>query len=412
MQTGEKTPIIIPGKHHIATLIVRHYHEAIYHQGRHLTEGAIRSAGYWITGGKRLINSILHRCVKCRKLRGKLGHQKMSDLPSDRLTPCPPFTYVGVDTFGPWSVVTRRTRGGQASSKRWAIRFSCLVSRGIHIEVVEELSTSSFINSLRRFIALRGPVKEFRSDCGTNFTGATEDLSINVINVEDKSVNKFLSEKGIVWKFNPPYASHMSGAWERMIGLVRRVLDSMLYNISSKGFTHEVLCTLLAEVCAIVNSRPIVAVSSDPDFPSVLSPSQIITQKVNTDVEPFEHLSVKDMYKSQWKQVQVLAEQFWKQWRAQYVQSLQVRKKWHQDCNNLKEGDVVLMKDSEVHRNHWPVGIVETVFPSEDGLVRKASIRTSKDSKAVFVYTTNNSISTAVDRMTLYHLNKTKSGVC
>ena len=175
----------------------------------------------------------------------------------------------------------------------------------------------------------------------------------------------------------------MGGAWERMIGLVRRVLDSMLYDISSKGFTHEVLCTLLAEVCAIVNSRPIVAVSSDPDFPSVLSPSQIITQKVNADIEPFEHLTYKDMYKSQWRQVQVLAEQFWKQWSSQYIHTLQTRKKWREECDNLKKDDVVLLKDSETHRNQWPIGIVEKVFPSADGLVRKASIRTSKDNKVV-----------------------------
>jgi hypothetical protein len=64
---------------------------------------------------------------------GKLEQQKMSDLPADRLTPTPPFTYVGVDTFGPWSIATIRTRGGVANAKQWAIMFSCLVSRAIRI---------------------------------------------------------------------------------------------------------------------------------------------------------------------------------------------------------------------------------------------------------------------------------------
>ena len=102
-----KTPVLIPGKHHIATLLVRKCHLDVRHQGRHFTEGRVRSSGIWITGCKRLVSSLIHKCVICRKLRGKLEVQKMSDLPSDRITPGqPPFTSVGIDIFGPWEVVT------------------------------------------------------------------------------------------------------------------------------------------------------------------------------------------------------------------------------------------------------------------------------------------------------------------
>ena len=75
----------------------------------------------------------------------------MADIPPQRLTPGPPFTSIGMYTFGPWEIVTRKTRGGAAYSKRWAILFTCLDSRAMHIEVVEEMSSSSFINALRRF---------------------------------------------------------------------------------------------------------------------------------------------------------------------------------------------------------------------------------------------------------------------
>ncbi|XP_069109479.1 uncharacterized protein [Argopecten irradians] len=68
----ERNPVLVPGRHHIATLLIRHYHSKVSHQGRHLTEGAVRNAGYWITGMKRVVASILlHKCVKCRKLRRK-----------------------------------------------------------------------------------------------------------------------------------------------------------------------------------------------------------------------------------------------------------------------------------------------------------------------------------------------------
>ncbi len=166
LPTQEKNPIIVSGKSHLAVLIIRQFHEQILHQGRHLTEGAIRAGGFWITGGKRKVSSYIFGCFQCRRLRGQRQNQIMADLPSDRLTPAPPFTFVGVDVFGPWSVVTRKTRGGQSSNKRWAVLFTCLTIRAVHIELVEEMTSSAFINALRRFIAFRGNVLEFRSDRG------------------------------------------------------------------------------------------------------------------------------------------------------------------------------------------------------------------------------------------------------
>lgn len=154
-----KNPCIIP-RSHIARLFITNQDDLVHHQGRHYTEGAVRSAGYWIIGCKKLVSSVIYHCMVCRKLRGRLEHQKMADLPLSRLTSSPPFAYVGVDMFGHWEVVTRKTHGRRANSKRWAILFTCLSSRASHIEVVEDMSSSAFINALRRFISLRGRVLE------------------------------------------------------------------------------------------------------------------------------------------------------------------------------------------------------------------------------------------------------------
>ena len=162
--TKETNPIILPGSHHTSTLLVRHHHERTQHQGRHFTEGAIREGGLWLVGAKRCIGKVTSTCVTCRKLRGKIEEQQMFDLSADRLQTDPPFSYVGMDMFGPWEVSSRRTHGGQANSKRWAKLFTCLCTRAVHIEVVEEISSSSFINALRRFFTLRGPAKQLRSD--------------------------------------------------------------------------------------------------------------------------------------------------------------------------------------------------------------------------------------------------------
>ncbi len=308
----EKNPVILPGKHHVSALLIRHYHERVEYQGRIFTEGAIRAAGLWLIGGKRCINSILHACVTCRKLRGKLEMQKMSDLPPERLSVSPPFTYTGLDVFGPWTVVARRTRGGQALSKRWAVLFTCMSTRAVHIEVIMSMDSSSCINALRRFFAIRGPAKQLQSDCGTNFIGACNEIEFHKV-VKETKEQRYINSEGCTWAFNPPHSSHMGGAWERMIGLARRILDSMLMREGHSNLSDEVLCTLMAEVAAIINSRPLVPVSMDADSPLILTPAMLLTQKSGSP-PPAGNFSEKDIYKRQWRQVQSLANQFWCRW--------------------------------------------------------------------------------------------------
>ena len=128
MEYGEKHPVLLPKDHHVANLVVRHYHGRVHHQGRQITHGAIRQAGYWLIGGNGAIVRELSKCVVCKKLRGPVLEQRMADLPSDRTEVAPPFTNVGFDVFGPWTVNARKTRGGIANSKRWGLVFTCLRS--------------------------------------------------------------------------------------------------------------------------------------------------------------------------------------------------------------------------------------------------------------------------------------------
>ena len=300
----------------------------------------------------------------------------MADLPADRLTPEPPFTNVGLDVFGPWAIMTRRTRGGSADSKRWAVIFTCMSTRAVHLELIESMTTDSFINALRRFFAVCGRARLLRSDRGTNFVGACKELDINT---EDTTITAYLQSKGCSWVFNPPHSSHMGGAWERLIGVARRILDAMLLHTKHTRLTHEVLSTLMAEVMAIMNARPLVPVSSDPDMPTVLTPAMLLTQKMSTVSAPSGNFQMADLHGKQWKHVQCLANTFWKRWRRDYLSTLQGRRKWTEEKPNVKAGDVVLLKDSQAHRNDWPVGVVVNTLPSGDNRIRKVEVKIAKD---------------------------------
>lgn len=87
------------------------------------------------------------------------------------------------------------------------------------------MSARSFINALRRFFAIRGPVKQIRYDCGSNFIGASRELGMDQSNPGFKRVEEYLDTQSCTWVFNPPHTSHMGSAWERMIGIARRILD-------------------------------------------------------------------------------------------------------------------------------------------------------------------------------------------
>ena len=208
------------------------------------------------------------------------------------------------------------------------------------------MTASAFINALRRFIAIRGKVKIFRSDRGTNFVGAFNELKLNVINVEDGPIHNYLTNQGMTWIFNPPHSSRMGGVWERMIGVTRRILDAMLLEHGRRILTHAVLTTFLTEASSIINSRPLIPVSTDPENPFVLTPSTLLTQKSDTSLDIDPDVDQDNLLRKQWKRVQHLSSIFWKRWKVEYLNALQRRHKWTSPQRNVSTGDVVLIRDN------------------------------------------------------------------
>ncbi|PFX19006.1 hypothetical protein AWC38_SpisGene16590 [Stylophora pistillata] len=349
---------------------------------RQIMSGKIRQAGYWLIGGHRMVAKELASCVPCKKLRGPHVIQKMADLPQDRTEVGPPFTNVDFDVFGPWTVSTRKTRGGAAQSKRLGLLFTCLNSRAIHIEVLESMDASSFICALRRFFAICGPAAVLRCNRGTNFVGGHTELAETLKEMDETKIERFVTQHDCEWKFNPPHASHFGGVWERQIGTIRRVLDAMLADLGPRQLTHEILNTFMAEVTAIVDARPIAALPSDINDPQPLSPAMLLTMKTRPPGPPPGNFLPPDLYANRrWSRVQCLADQFWLRWHREYLQNLQPRRKWYDARRDLAPGDVVLMKEDSQNRSDWPMGRVTEAIRSADGKVRKVSLRIVREGR-------------------------------
>ena len=360
-------PVIIPKNSQVAQLLIAHFHQKTGHMGANTTLSEIRASGYWILSGKSMVAAHVYKCVTCRKLRGKTQLQKMADLPEDRLDPSPPFTYSAVDLFGPFLV-----KEGRSQRKRWGAMFVCMVSRAIHIEVVHDLTTDSFINAYRRFISRRGPIRQLRCDRGTNFVGAKNELDSERIRQKLTSDDCDYFE----FKMNFPHASHMGGVWERMIRSARNALSSLLIS-QPCTLDDELLHTLLLEAEAIVNSRPLTYNSTTDVSSEPLTPMQLLTLKSKEVFPPPGAFVKEDLYcRKRWRKVQYLATQFWRRWISEFIPTLQERKKWQGTEHNLKQGDIVLLVDENSERCRWPKGIVIEAFPSKDNLVRKVKIKT------------------------------------
>lgn len=372
-----KHPIILPSHDHVTDIFIRRLHEHVGHGGRNATLNHMRRHGIWIINANARVRGVLHKCVNCRKSRGKQGTQKMAPLPQDRTVDTPPFTYVGVDLFGHFLV-----KDGRKEVKRYGAVFTCLNSRAVHIETVESLETDSFINALRRFVNRRGNIRKLRCDNGTNFVGARNEFENCWEEIDLDEVAQFLKQNGadFEWKHNIPPASHMGGVWERMIRSIRQILSSLLVDHPCQ-LTKDTLDTFLVEVEGILNSRPLtVETINDPHSPLPLAPINLLTLKSNVIMPPPGVFDGKaDIYtRRQWRRVQHLSQEFWDRYRKEYLSTLQARQKWLNNKRNFEIGDIVLLQDDSLGRNHWPMAKVISTFPDKKDVVRSVTVRVSR----------------------------------
>ncbi|XP_066917230.1 uncharacterized protein [Clytia hemisphaerica] len=203
----------------------------------------------------------------------------MADLPIDRIkTSTPPFFQTGVDFFGPIEVKILGSR-----IKRWGCIFTCLTTRAVHLEVAPSLSTDDFINVLERFINRRCNPDFILSDCGTNFQGTTNELKRELERMDQMKIDQSMRRRSITWKFNPPNAPYMGGAWERLVRSVKTSLKVILADQSVSDFTP---ITVFTEVEALATSRRLTNLSDDVNDLEPLTQSHFLIGRASNNLQP------------------------------------------------------------------------------------------------------------------------------
>ncbi|KAG1936575.1 hypothetical protein F2P79_018552 [Pimephales promelas] len=372
----EKHPWILPNKDRYCELLVQYNHEFIMHSGLRDTLVQTRSR-YWILRARQIVKGVLSKCTVCKRFKVKPAQQDTAPLPRDRVSEKPPFEVTGIDFAGPLYV-----KGDRALCKAYVALFTCAVTRAVHLELVSSQSTESFLLALKRFISRRGLCKVIYSDNAKTFKRANQDLSELWKAIKDPQILEYFSGKGITWRFIVERAAWWGGFWER---LVRSVKMSMRKVLGKASLTFEEMSTLLAEVEAILNSRPLTFVHNELDEPQPLTPAHFLVGERLTSLPPkpfpadYDHPTVSkgDMTR-RWRYRNRLMTNLWNRWRRDYLLDL----KSAHSCNTqkptqLKMGDVVLIGDVNMPRQTWKLGKIEELFPGRDGKVRSCALRTS-----------------------------------
>lgn len=371
----KKHPIIVPYGSELAKWIIDEAHKRVMHGGNQLTLSQIRHT-YWLLGAKRAVKAYINKCIICHRFRAKATRQLMGSLPSSRTRVVEkPFTNTGTDLAGP--IKMKMTTGrGQRTQKGYIVLFICMSTRAVHIEAVSDQSAEAFIAAFNRFVARRGNVQVVYSDNGTNFVAANKILQLEneqAMVDYNMEIKNSLAVTGTKFKFNPPSAPWFGGIWERHIGSIKYHLKRV---IGDRILTFEELTTVLAQIEACINSRPMTPLSDNPNDLEVLTPGHFLVGNALTAPVEANRLDVPINRLHRWELCCRLKQEFWSKWTNEYLSQLQSRSKWTEKKENLQVGDMVLLMDEVNAPLRWPLARVTKVYPARDDLVRVVDIKT------------------------------------
>ncbi|XP_044594067.1 uncharacterized protein LOC123271736 [Cotesia glomerata] len=286
----------------VTLILIDDSHRKTLHGGTQLTLADLRKS-VWIIGGRVPVRSFILRCVICTRQRGEHAQQLMRQLPAARVQPTRAFLHTGLDYAGPITLKTFQGRGAK-TYKGWIAVFVCM----------------------------------FRADKELKRLFAAGSRTL-------RELSTLIAQDGTNWKFNPPGAPHFGGKWEVA---VKSIKFHLRRTIGDSLLTLEQYSTLLAQIEAILNSRPLTPLNEDPADLAVLTPGHFLIGQSLTAIPEPSLTDLQPARLSHWEQVQQM----------------------------IKVGSVVLITTEDLPPTKWPLAKVIAVHPGEDGQIRVVTVKT------------------------------------
>ena len=368
-----KHPILLPAKHAFTRLVIESEHQRTLHSGIQCTLSHVRQK-YWPIHGKNAVKACIHKCIRCFKAHPHSSAMpKMGDLPKARITTSRPFLNVAIDYAGPFDLKASKTRTNKVI-KGYVCLFVCLATKAVHIEVISDLTSDGFLSILKRFVSRRGFCTDIYSDNATNFVGCNNELISTQKLIKSSNFHLYLTDTKIKWHFIPARSPNFGGLHEAAVKSckhhLKRVLNETLLH-------YEEFYTLICQIEAILNSRPIVPLTTDPNDLEAITPAHFLIGTQLTAVPERGLVDTKIIFTRRYQHIQRIRQHFWKRWVKEYLHNLQSRTKWqfHKD-SEIQIGSLVLLKEENVPPMIWPMGRIVDVHPGKDNVTRVVSVKT------------------------------------
>lgn len=374
MSFDQKHPIILP-QCYFTTLIIRDVHQRQLHAGPSALMSFVKQT-YWPLRARSTIKKVIFECVVCFRAKPPEINQPMSDLPAARVTLTKPFVHTAIDYAGFFMIRSGLTRNAP-HAKCYMALFKCMCTGAIHLELVSDLTSTAFIAALDRFTSRRGKPTIIFSDNGTCFHGADKELK-DIVKAHDQVTSSYCINQLIKWQYTTPRAPHAGGIYEAGIKNAKHHLK----RIMNRVFTFEQFTTILCKVEAVLNSRPLTPLSSDPADTRVLTPGHFLIGGPLNAIPQRNFSNVAPNRLKAWEGLQQIQQQFWQSWYKDYLHNLQTRPNNCQDVHHFKIGDMVLVKEPNMPPMKWMMGRIVKLFPSpRDKIVRNVRIITQYGEK-------------------------------
>ncbi|EGT44313.1 hypothetical protein CAEBREN_30889 [Caenorhabditis brenneri] len=378
LPTDTKLPIILIRDHKLTEMIVRDIHLRNKHIGTEQLVAECRRK-YWIPKGRQLARKVINSCTQCRRKNGRtFRYPPIPPLPASRVQRSKPFEHIGIDYFGPIYY-----KGTHSQRKCWVLICTCVVTRNIHLELVSDNGTVEFILAMRRFFSRRGTPKTVTLDNAKTFKLGEKIFNNDIKEMaeENDTFTNFMDQHPMEWKFITPLSPWKGGVYERIIGIVKK----LLYSSGDTGqFNYVQLFTVITEIEGIVNSRPI---SHNPENfveGPVVRPADFISPEVklgvvhdNGKIEMADAGVTEKIARSHMAAMNEHMTELWKKWEDSYLTQLKISHNRRQQYTVTppKIGQVVIMEEKLKARHKWPLARITEIHPNELGQIRTVTIK-------------------------------------
>ncbi|KRX56042.1 Pro-Pol polyprotein, partial [Trichinella sp. T9] len=299
-------------------LIIQGEHKHQWHAGVEQTLAALRKR-FWILKGRSAVKNVLRRCVVCRKENARCLNQIMAPLPKNRLVETHAFDNVGIDFSGPLYV-----KEGRTISKIYIYLFTCMATRAIHLEPTSDMTAQSFLAAFRRFISRRGKPSVVQTDNFRTFKLADKYIQDLFRGDEKQKIARAITEEKIEWRFSCERAPWCGGYWERLVRSVRTALRKVL---AKALVSREELVTILCEIEARINARPLTTISDDSNDLEPLTPFHFLTGRTLMELPDMttrrlvgkKSTSTTMTLRRRWYYQRKILRHLWQRWRKEYL---------------------------------------------------------------------------------------------